>query len=105
MGTINCGEFSEMVAFKRPSKSRTSTGAVEKKFVDAGKAYVKLEYKTIGESVDDTKVALASVIELKTYILTGVDNTYRVVVKGKEYEILSTVEVNRRFMVITAKML
>ena len=87
-----------MVAFKRPSKSRTSTGAVEKKFVE-------LEYKTIGESVDDTKVALASVIELKTYILTGVDNTYRVVVKGKEYEILSTVEVNRRFMVITAKML
>ena len=84
MGTINCGEFTEMVAFKRPSKSRTSTGAVEKKFVDAGKAYVKLEYKTIGESVDDT---------------------YRVVVKGKEYEILSTVEVNRRFMVITAKML
>ena len=48
-------------------------------------------------------MALTSVIELTTYILTGVDNTYRVVVKGKEYEILSTVEVKRRYMVITAK--
>ena len=105
MGTINCGEFTELVAFKRPEKSRTSTGAVEKKFVDAGKAYVKLEYKTIGEGVDETKVALTSVIELTTYILTGVDNAYRVVVKGKEYEILSVVEVKRRYMIITAKIL
>lgn len=103
MGAINCGEFTEMVAFKRPEKSRTSTGAVEKRYVEAGKAYVKMEYKTIGEGADDTKVALTSVVELTTYILTGVDNTYRVVVKGKEYEILSTVEVNRRYMVITAK--
>ena len=85
MGTINCGEFTEMVTFKRLERSRTSTGAVDKKYVEAGKAYVKMEYKTIGEGADDTKVALASVIELTTYILTGVDNTYRVICKGKEY--------------------
>lgn len=104
MGAINCGEFTEMVTFKRPEKTRTSTGEVEKRYVEAGKAYVKMEYKTIGEGADDTKVALTSVVELTTYILTGVDNTYRVVVKGKEYEILSTVEVKRRYMVITAKL-
>lgn len=105
MGTINCGEFTEMVTFKRLERSRTSTGAVDKKYVEAGKAYVKMEYKTIGEGADDTKVALASVIELTTYILTGVDNTYRVICKGKEYEILSVVEVKRRYMIITAKLL
>ncbi len=105
MGKINCGEFTEMVMFKRPEKSRTSTGSVEKTFVEAGKALVKFENKTIGEGVDDTKIALVNVIELTTYILTGVDHTYRVVVKGKEYEILSVVEVKRRYMIITAKIL
>ncbi|WP_303182158.1 head-tail adaptor protein [uncultured Butyricimonas sp.] len=105
MGAINCGEFTEMVTFKRLERTRTGTGAVDKKYVEAGKAYVKMEYKTIGEGADDTKIALASVIELTTYILAGVDNTYRVVVKGKEYEILSVVEVKRRYMIITAKLL
>ena len=104
MGAINCGEFTENVTVKRLERARTSTGAVDKKYVEVGKAYVKMVYKTIGEGVDDTKVALSSVIELTTYILTGVDNTYRVVCKGKEYEILSVVEVKRRYMIITAKL-
>lgn len=101
---INPGEFVNKAYFKRREASRTATGEVKKEYVDAGMAYVKIQQKTIGEGVDDTKIALSSVVELTTYILTGVDNTYRVVLSGREYEILSVVPVRRQYMLITAKL-
>ena len=104
-GYVNVGEFTERVSFKRQERRRTSTGSVEQTYVDAGVALAKVEQKTLGETVDDTKVALESVIQLTTYILTGVDNTYRVVVRRKEYEITGVEEVKRRYMVITAKLI
>ena len=102
---MNAGEFTTAVVFKRPERERTETGAVRKTYVEAGKALVKLEDKTMAEVLDDTKVALANVVQLTTYILRDVDNTCRVVVKGREYEITGITEVKRRYMVITAKLL
>lgn len=104
MGSINCGEFTEMVLFKKMEEKRTTSGAIDKKYVDAGKAYAKVVNKSLGESADETKIILSSVIEVTTYILTGVDNTYRVVHEGKEYEILSVNKIKHRYMIIEAKL-
>lgn len=102
---MNAGEFTTAVVFKRPERERTETGAVRKTYVEAGKALVKLEDKTMAEVLDDTKVALANVVQLTTYVKREVDNTYRVAVNGREYEITGITEVKRRYMVITAKLL
>lgn len=102
---MNAGEFTTAVVFKRPERERTDTGAVRKTYVEAGKALVKLEDKTMAEVLDDTKVALANVVQLTTYVKREVDNTYRVAVNGREYEITGITEVKRRYMIITAKLL
>lgn len=102
---MNAGEFTTAVVFKRPERVRTETGAVRKTYVEAGKALVKLEDKTMAEVLDDTKVALANVVQLTTYVKREVDNTYRVAVNGREYEITGITEVKRRYMIITAKLL
>lgn len=102
---MNAGEFTTAVVFKRPERERTETGAVRKTYVEAGKALVKLEDKTMAEVLDDTKVALANVVQLTTYVKREVDNTYRVAVNGREYEITGITEVKRRYMIITAKLL
>ncbi len=103
--SVNAGEFTTAVVFKRPERERTETGAVRKTYVEAGKALVKLEDKTMAEVLDDTKVALANVVQLTTYVKREVDNTYRVAVNGREYEITGITEVKRRYMIITAKLL
>ena len=103
--SVNAGEFTTAVVFKRPERERTDTGAVRKTYVEAGKALVKLEDKTMAEVLDDTKVALANVVQLTTYVKREVDNTYRVAVNGREYEITGITEVKRRYMIITAKLL
>ena len=102
---MNAGEFTTAVVFKRPERERTETGAVRKTYVEAGKALVKLEDKTMAEVLDDTKVALANVVQLTTNVKREVDNTYRVAVNGREYEITGITEVKRRYMIITAKLL
>ena len=104
-GYVNVGEFVTPVRFKRAERKRTATGSVEKTYTDVGSALAKLEDKTMAESLDDTKAALTNVVQLTTYILRDVDNTCRVVVKGREYEITGITEVKRRYMVITAKLL
>lgn len=104
-GHVNVGEFVTPVRFKRMERRRTATGSVVKTYTEAGTALAKLEDKTMAESLDDTKIALTNVVQLTTYILRDVDNTCRVVVKGREYEITGVTELKRRYMVITARLL
>ena len=59
--SVNAGEFTTAVVFKRPERDRTETGAVRKTYVEAGKALVIAPKSTQGFSrmERDTRKILA----------------------------------------------
>ena len=103
--SVNAGEFTTAVVFKRPERERTETGAVRKTYVEAGKALVKLENKTVKETVDDARISLTGIVQLTTYLKRDIDTSYRVEIRGDEYDIVSIDEVRRRYMIITAQLI
>lgn len=98
---INPGEFTEIVTFLKRTKQRTTTGAMAFVYTTDGRAFAKTETKSVQESSGDV-VVLDTVLQFTCYN-RNMDSSFRIERKGKRYDIISLVEVERDYLRITAR--
>ena len=107
MGKINCdiGEFDTRIRFYRQENARSEAGAVVKEFVLIFEAFAGISAKTLDETVGGERIRVVEVLELTTYLLQGMDNSWRVGIEDDMYEVISVEAVKRRFMKVIIKRL
>ena len=96
MGKIDfsVGEFDTRVQFYKQEITRTDAGAI------AG-----VSSKTLDETVGGERIRVVEVLELTSYLLVGMNNSWRVEIGGNMYEVISVEPVKRRFMKVVIKQL
>lgn len=96
------GEFREQVLLQRQVAEQSPTGAVQKKWVDDRRVFAKAELVATGESVrEGGRITNLSTYKLTTYTLPGVDTSYRVVWRGKVYEMIAIEPLRYTFVELT----
>lgn len=96
------GEFRERVLLQRQVAEQSSTGAVQKRWVDHSVVYAKAELVATGESVrEGGRMTNISTYKVTTHSLPSVDTSYRVVWRGKEYEVIAVEPLRYTFTELT----
>ena len=103
MGKIDfsVGEFDTRVQFYKQEITRTDAGAIVKDFIKTTEA----SSKTLDETVGGERIRVVEVLELTSYLLVGMNNSWRVEIGGNMYEVISVEPVKRRFMKVVIKQL
>ena len=107
MGKIDfsVGEFDTRVQFYKQEITRTDAGAIVKDFIKTTEAFAGVSSKTLDETVGEARIRVVEVLELTSYLLVGMNYSWRVEIGGNMYEVISVEPVKRRFMKVVLKQL
>lgn len=107
MGKIDfsIGDFDIRVQFYKQEITRTDAGAIVKDFVKTAEAFAGVSSKTLDETVGGERIRIVEVLELTSYLLAGMNNSWRVGIGESMYEVISVESVKRKFMKVVIKQL
>ena len=78
MGKIDfsVGEFDTRVQFYKQEITRTDAGAIVKDFIKTTEAFAGVSSKTLDETVGGERIRVVEVLELTSYLLVGMNNSW-----------------------------
>jgi SPP1 family predicted phage head-tail adaptor len=85
-------QLSELITFRKPTRAANGKGQRVETFTDYLKALVKVEQVPVNETVDGERINVPNTFQFTGYNYSAVDETFRVMYDGTEYEIVSPPE-------------
>lgn len=104
MEVINVGRFEIKVVLLKPESTRSATGEVQKTFVEDGYVFASVTHDT-SESVHGEALVMSDEVKIVCHPWSGLKTSWRLMIDGEKYEILSVDKTDRRYTKMTARLM
>lgn len=100
---VNIGSFDYLVTFQSPIVETDLRGSRVRRWQNEGDFFADVDESNADEGVDNNNYNSTTTATITTYLVPGIDNTWRVLVGNNIFNILSVNRVrNKPYLQITA---